>query len=307
MSSLLRAGRSLLPACAAAATSYAYVNSTETGLYKTAQADAAKYSGALDPNAWTELKLIDKKQLTHNTVSLRYELPGGAAVNLPVASCLLTKASMQSPGDDKPKVIIRPYTPVSPPDAPGYLDLAIKVYPEGKMSKHMGEMKVGESLAFKGPIPKYPYKANAKTEIGMIAGGTGITPMLQVADHILGNPADKTKVSLIYANVSESDIMLKDKIDALAAKHPDQFKVYYVVDKAKWGGIFWKGGVGYVNRDMVSAHLPAPTNKDGLIMVCGPPGMMNAVSGDKAQDKSQGELSGLLKAMGYTQDQVYKF
>jgi cytochrome-b5 reductase len=37
------------------------------------------------------------------------------------------------------------------------------------------------------------------------------------------------------------------------------------------------------------------------------PGMMNAVSGDKAQDKTQGELTGLLKAMGYTQEQVYKF
>jgi cytochrome-b5 reductase len=36
-------------------------------------------------------------------------------------------------------------------------------------------------------------------------------------------------------------------------------------------------------------------------------GMMNAVSGDKAPDKTQGELTGLLKAMGYTQEQVYKF
>jgi hypothetical protein len=37
------------------------------------------------------------------------------------------------------------------------------------------------------------------------------------------------------------------------------------------------------------------------------PGMMAAVSGDKAPDKTQGELTGLLKAMGYTQEQVYKF
>lgn len=41
----------------------------------------------------------------------------------------------------------------------------------GKMSKHLGEMKVGESVAFKGPIPKYPYTPNAKKEIGMVAGG----------------------------------------------------------------------------------------------------------------------------------------
>jgi NAD(P)H-flavin reductase len=41
----------------------------------------------------------------------------------------------------------------------------------GKMSKHLGEMKVGESVAFKGPIPKYPYSPNTKKEIGMVAGG----------------------------------------------------------------------------------------------------------------------------------------
>jgi NAD(P)H-flavin reductase len=56
---------------------------------------------------------------------------------------------------------------------------------------------------------------------------------LQVADAILANPADKTKVSLLFANVSEANILLKDKIDAMAAAHPDRFKVYYVVDKPR--------------------------------------------------------------------------
>jgi hypothetical protein len=43
----------------------------------------------------------------------------------------------------------------------------------GKMSKFLGELKVGDAVAFKGPIPKYPYKANSKKEIGMVAGGEG--------------------------------------------------------------------------------------------------------------------------------------
>jgi NAD(P)H-flavin reductase len=42
-----------------------------------------------------------------------------------------------------------------------------------------------------------------------------------------------------------------------------------------WGGIFWKGGVGYVTRDMLAAHMPAPSlGSDALIMVCGPPGVL---------------------------------
>ena len=43
----------------------------------------------------------------------------------------------------------------------------------------------------------------------------------------------------------------QDKVDALAAKHPDRLSVYYVVDKANWGGAMWKGGVGYISKDMV--------------------------------------------------------
>lgn len=34
---------------------------------------------------------------------------------------------------------------------------------------------------------------------------------------------------------------------------------------------------------------------------------MRAISGDKAEDKSQGQLTGILKSLGYTSDQVYKF
>jgi hypothetical protein len=41
--------------------------------------------------------------------------------------------------------------------------------------------------------------------------------------------------------------------------------------------------------------------------VCGPPPMMNSISGDKAPDKSQGPLSGMLKELGYDESNVYKF
>ena len=44
----------------------------------------------------------------------------------------------------------------------------IKVYPNGKMSKHMGELQVGDSLEIKGPIPKLPYTPNMKQKIGMV-------------------------------------------------------------------------------------------------------------------------------------------
>lgn len=44
--------------------------------------------------------------------------------------------------DGSKKFVIRPYTPTSAKDAKGYFDLVVKVYEEGKMSKHFGELKV---------------------------------------------------------------------------------------------------------------------------------------------------------------------
>ena len=43
------------------------------------------------------------------------------------------------------------------------------------------------------------------------------------------------------------------------------------------------------------------------MQICGPPGMMKFISGDKAEDKSQGALEGLLKELGYSAEGVYKF
>ena len=79
--------------------------------------------------------------------------------------------------------------------------------------------------------------------------------------------------------------------------------MYYVLDKP---GFFWKGGKGYITADMLKQKMPPPSN-DNMVFVCGPPPMMDVISGNKAPDKSQGELKGLLKGMGYTPDQVFKF
>ncbi len=137
----------------------------------------------------------------------------------------------------------------------------------------------------------------------MIAGGSGITPMLQVIREILRNPSDKTKVNLIFGNTSDSDIILKNELEELKKKHPEQFNVEFIVDK---GGPQWKGHTGFVSEKLLKAHFPGP-EKNTRVFVCGPPGLMKFVSGPKAPDWSQGELDGLLKKMGYNANQVFKY
>ncbi|CAL5339391.1 unnamed protein product [Camellia sinensis] len=257
---------------------------------------------ALNPNKWLEFKLQDRAKVSHNTHLFRFSFDPTANLGLDVASCIITRAPLGQDAEGKTKYVIRPYTPISDPDSKGYFDLLIKVYPDGKMSQHFASLKPGDVVEVKGPIEKLRYSPNMKKHIGMIAGGTGITPMLQVIEAILKNPEDNTQVSLLYANVSPDDILLKQKLDVLAASHPN-LKIFYTVDKPSNN---WNGGTGYISKDMAIKGLPGPSD-DTLILVCGPPGMMNHISGDKAKDYSQGEVSGLLKELGYTEQMVYKF
>lgn len=107
----------------------------------------------------------------------------------------------------------------------------------------------------------------------MIAGGTGITPMLQIIRAALKNPADRTQLSLVYANVNPEDILLKTELDELTQAYPSRFKVYYVLNNPPAG---WTGGVGFVSKEQIVEHLP-PTDEDIKILMCGPPPMMNAM------------------------------
>ena len=127
--------------------------------------------------------------------------------------------------------------------------------------------------------------------------------MLQVVRELLLRAEMSTMLlTLIFANVTEDDILLRDLLDQLAQTHPN-FKVHYVLEKppAKW-----EGSHGYVTADIVKKHLPGPSS-DILIMVCGPPPMMKAISGDKVSPKEQGDVEGLLKDLGYTNEMVFKF
>jgi len=47
----------------------------------------------------------------------------------------------------------------------------------------------------------------------MVAGGTGVTPMLQFADQILSNEEDETRVLLLYSVHSSDELIYKLTLD----------------------------------------------------------------------------------------------
>jgi cytochrome-b5 reductase len=163
------------------------------------------------------------------------------------------------------------------------MDLLVKKYPNGPMSTHIHDLKPGDTLDVKGPLPKYPWTANKHKHIALV---------------------DQTKVTLVFGNIAEEDILLKKEFVELENKYPQRFRAFYTLDKPPKS---WAGTKGFVSKELLKTVLPEPKEENIKVFVCGPPGLMKHVSGNKVSPKDQGELTGLLKELGYSTDQVYKF
>lgn len=181
--------------------------------------------------------------------SYRFKLPRPTDIlGLPIGQHISLAATIEG----QPKEVVRSYTPISGDETAGYFDLLIKSYPTGNISKHVASLMVGQTMKVKGPKGAMVYKPNMVRRFGMIAGGTGITPMLQIIRAIIrGRPSkggnDVTEIDLIFANVNPDDILLKEDLDALA-KEDERFRVYYVLNNPPEK---WDGGVGFVTADMI--------------------------------------------------------
>ncbi|GBC07372.1 hypothetical protein RclHR1_07410008 [Rhizophagus clarus] len=268
---------------------------------KTTDEDSLK---ALNPKVWLSCPFIEKKVISHNSRIFRFGLQSDKhSLGLPVGNHIFVRASI----DNKP--LIRSYTPITASnDPPGYFDLLVKVYfknehPQfpngGLMSQYLDSLNVGDKIEIKGPIGsffyngrgQYRYKSNNKSckEIGMIAGGTGITPMYQVIRSALRDPEDPTKLSLIYANRTEEDILLRSELDDLAKNNP-RFKIYYMLSRPPSN---WELGSGYVTEEVIRKDI-SPSSPSHIVLLCGPTPMLDSCVPN-------------LEKIGFSGDEIIRF
>ncbi|MES1909019.1 MAG: hypothetical protein MHM6MM_001834 [Cercozoa sp. M6MM] len=254
---------------------------------------------ALNASEWRSFQLIERVDVSHNTRRFRFALQTPqTTLGLPIGQHMCLRFT-NADGEE----IVRKYTPTTSDDEKGYFDLVIKVYEKGQMTQHLEHMKVGDNIEVRGPTGSITYSARGEftfasrkgaivknvKRIGMIAGGTGLTPMLQIARQMMKDKADNTEVSLIFANVNEEDILLRNELEKMADDE-ERFSLYHVLNNPPAG---WTQGEGFVNQEHIRANIPAPAD-DVLVLLCGPPPMIKAMKGH-------------LEALGYDKSSVKAF
>ncbi|CDO92490.1 unnamed protein product [Kluyveromyces dobzhanskii CBS 2104] len=247
---------------------------------------------SIHSSKWTALELEDQTLISKNTAIYRFKLKTSLeSLSIPTGHHL----AVRIPIDGKDE--IRYYTPISNTFEPGHFDIMVKSYTDGQVSKYFASLRPGQTVDFKGPVGRFNYEANSSKHIAMIAGGSGLTPMLQVLNTIITTPSDVTKVSLLYANETENDILLKDELDEISEKYPN-FSVHYLVNHPSAS---WEGEVGWITKDIMSKYLPSPSDENRLL-ICGKPEMKKVLL-NYAEELGWGK--GILQSK--PDDQVFVF
>jgi len=252
---------------------------------------------------FVKVPLIENIPISKTAYVARFGLPDSTKpLGLSTCACILAGTDIDG------EMTVRPYTPISTNADLGTFDLLIRKYPDGKMSSFISDLKPSSEpiVAFKHISfnIKVQYPFNSPKNIVMLAGGTGITPMIQALHAILGDEASAIeKTHLIYGSRGKDDILGKEMLDNWSATHADKLSVTHVLsnEESEVSGDFRKG---FINREMIEELAPPPSaGKDVLFFVCGPPVMYDIFCGPRGEE----EITGILGELGYTKDQVVKF
>jgi len=197
------------------------------------------------------------------------------------------------PTDENPvgEDVSRKYTPISHIFTKGRFDLLIKVYykdsnplfPQGGlMTQWIDKVEVGSDILIRGPIGRLFYFGNGKfrlgakktkpiqwttktyKRVGMLCGGTGITPLFQILQAADIN-RDSIEFSLIFGNRTSKDILLKNELKTLVNNKNFNFNLNFTIDKHEEG---WEGLTGYIDKQKILTYMP-PADDHTLIMLCG--------------------------------------
>lgn len=171
--------------------------------------------------------------------------------------------------------VTRCYSICSAPNS-GKLTIGVKHVENGLLSSYLNTaLKVGDALTVNGPFGEFifdPTQANHAKVITLVAGGSGITPLLSIAQSILG-ACPSTIVHLIYANRSIVDVMFLRQLNQLAFQYPKQLQITNIYQQPHAG---WESYTGYLDEEKLYDIIACRSAGD-LFYICGPEAMKNIV------------------------------
>ena len=205
-----------------------------------------------------KVSIASIEPVTHDVMRIRTERPKGLDFTPGQATeIFLDKTGWENEG--------RPFTFTSLPDN-DYVEFTIKCYKERQgVTNEIRKLRPADHLILNDIFGAIAYKGEGV----FIAGGAGVTPFISIIRSLeqrneLGNN------KLLFANKTESDIILKDEFDRLLGKN---FVNILSEERVR------RHAFGMITEDFIRSYV---TDFTKPFYVCGPPPMIEAVESQLA-------------------------
>ncbi len=169
----------------------------------------------------------------------------------------------------------RPMSISAPSRADGTMELTIKRKPGGFVSGHLLDaLQVGDQLQISGPEGDFQHqRVRDGEDLVFIAAGSGVTPFMGMLEDLLERRPG-ARVGLLYGSRSAEEIIFRDRLEALAARHP-RLRLRCALSAPAPG---WDGERGRIDLPMIRRFLDGEALTGKTFFVCGPAEMERATT-----------------------------
>jgi Na+-transporting NADH:ubiquinone oxidoreductase subunit F len=227
-------------------------------------------------------RVVYKKQLTHDIVELRIELKNPNRIEF--------KAGQYIQLDSKPyrgrEEVMRAYSVSSPPSNAQWVDLIIRLVPDGICTTWVFEMlKENEPVTLSGPYGKFGL-TDTRAPVLFIAGGSGMAPIWSILRdmHEKGNTR---KAAYYFGAQTRADLFYVEELRQFEKDNP-WFTFVPALSNAA-SDTEWTGERGLIT-DVLGRCVPDCSTYEAYL--CGSPGMIDA-------------CLRVLKTNGLTENNIY--
>ena len=168
---------------------------------------------------------------------------------------------------------VRVYSPATPMQADGCLELHVRLFPNGRFSQRIGQGHGALGpLKVCGPFGQcvWPDSFDQAGQAILLATGTGIAPVKALVEEVLTAGKGKA-IHLYWGAATRSELYLNDEFVALEERHP-RFHFVPVVSRGDTDG---RATAGYVQEIASSRHASLAS---AWVFACGRPDMVSAAA-----------------------------
>ncbi|MDF0706843.1 ferredoxin--NADP reductase [Flagellimonas okinawensis] len=265
------------------------------------------------------LKIAAVDRLTPNAVALTFDIPENLkeAYSFKAGQYITLKHKVDG------KELRRAYSISSPPSS-GKLTVGIKKMEGGTFSVYANEnLKAGDSIEVMLPEGRFVFKATSPQKIAAFAAGSGITPIMSIAQTVLENNPENMFV-LVFGNQSPEETMYFKEIQSIKEKYGERFFVQYVYSRSNVEDALF----GRIERSTVNFVLKNKFKDNAFdgFYLCGPEEMIEQVTetltdngvdkekihfelftSDDSDDELAEELEGMTQVTVILDDETYSF